>query len=562
MEEDKRNTILFFAISMLIMLGYPYFFENNRAVEQVIVKNTQESTNVTASVSDPIATAIAPVQQAKVENIQIESETLSGVISSRGMKIDNIKLKKYLKDQDSKENVQILSNDGMNYFAQSGWASDDLNIILPNENSCWKADSTLLSKDSPVTLTWDNGNGLLFEKQISIDKDFLITIVDRVKNYGSKEVLLKAVTVVSREFEPSDNSMNFYEGPLGYLNGKLEEVKYEDISKKHEIRYQTCGGWFGITDKYWLTAFIPNQKTNHTVTYKHSMGGSKNIYKVEGVTEAITIAPSAEVSKTHNLFVGAKEINTLDMYEEKLQVQHFDLAIDFGCLYILTKPLLYALAYTKDFVGNMGLGILLITLLIKLMLFPLANKSYRSMNRMSALQPKMLELRKRYEGDNARLGQAISEMYKKEKINPLGGCLPILLQSPVLFALYKVLYISIEMRQAPFILWIHDLSLPDPLSIFNLFGLIPINLPEFLQIGIWPLLMGITMLLQQKMSPAPADPAQANMMLIMPIMFTFMFARLPAGLVLYWTFSNILGIAQQYIIKSLDEKHLEKAKKS
>jgi YidC/Oxa1 family membrane protein insertase len=248
------------------------------------------------------------------------------------------------------------------------------------------------------------------------------------------------------------------------------------------------------------------------------------------------------------------------MYEEKLGVKHFDLAIDFGCLYILTKPLLYALAYTKDLVGNMGLGILLITLLIKLLLFPLANKSYRSMNRMSALQPKIQELRKKYEGDNVKLGQAVSEIYKKEKVNPVGGCLPILIQSPVLFALYKVLYISIEMRQAPFIWWISDLSQADPLSVLNLFGLLPINLPAFLQVGIWPLLMGITMLLQQKMSPAPADPSQEKMMLIMPIMFTFMFAQLPSGLVIYWTFSNILGIIQQYIIKKLDEKYKTKAR--
>jgi YidC/Oxa1 family membrane protein insertase len=270
------------------------------------------------------------------------------------------------------------------------------------------------------------------------------------------------------------------------------------------------------------------------------------------------IRPSVEVSKTHHLFVGAKEIKTLDMYEEKLKVQHFDLAIDFGCLYILTKPLLYALAYTKDLVGNMGLGIILITLLIKLFLFPLANRSYRSMNRMNIIQPKIQELRKKYEGDNAKFGQAVSEIYKKEGVNPLGGCLPVLLQSPVLFALYKVLYISMEMRQAPFIWWIRDLSLPDPSTILNLFGLIPVNLPGFLQIGIWPLLMGISMLLQQRMSPAPTDPSQAKMMLIMPVMFTFMFAQLPSGLVIYWTFSNILGIAQQYIIQRLDRDRRSK----
>jgi YidC/Oxa1 family membrane protein insertase len=343
----------------------------------------------------------------------------------------------------------------------------------------------------------------------------------------------------------------------------LEEVKYEDISKQKEIHYQTRGGWFGVTDKYWLTAFIPNQQQSYGVTYRHLLDSDgQTLYRVESSTDFISVAPSAEISQTHRLFVGAKEINTLDMYEEKLSAPHMDLAIDFGCLYILTKPLLYILAYFKDLVGNMGLGIILITLLIKLLLFPLANKSYRSMNRMNSIQPKIQELRKKYAGDNVKLGQAVSEIYKKEGINPLGGFLPILLQSPVLFALYKVLYISIEMRQSPFIWWIRDLSESDPLTVLNLFGLIPIDLPGFLQIGVWPLFMGMTMLLQQKMGPAPQDPSQANMMLIMPIMFTFMFAQLPSGLVIYWTFSNILGIAQQYAIQKMDGKRSNQNKQS
>ncbi|MDR1236115.1 MAG: membrane protein insertase YidC [Holosporaceae bacterium] len=560
MEEDKRNTVLFFAISMLIMLGYPYFFENRQVTNPTIVQDVQKSENAVIPIFTPKNTV--PVRRTEAKNIRVESGNLSGVISSLGIEINDIKLKKYHESSDNKENVQIFANDNRDCFARSGWASDDPNVILPDENSCWETNSSLLSENSPVTLTWDNGNGLIFEKQISVDKDFLLTITDKVRNCGSRTASLKAVTVISRQFEVSNGSMNSYEGPLGYINNKLEEIKYEDIIEKRGIVHKTSGGWSGVTDKYWLTAFISDQKKNYTFIYKHFVKEGKNICRIESTAEAIKIAPSSEISETHNLFVGAKEINTLDMYEEKLKVQHFDLAIDFGWLYILTKPLLYALAYAKDFVGNMGLGILLITFLIKLLLFPLANKSYRSMNRMSALQPKMQELRKKYEGDNAKLGAAISEMYKKEKINPLGGCLPILLQSPVLFALYKVLYISIEMRQAPFIWWIHDLSAPDPLSIFNLFGLIPVNLPGFLQIGIWPLLMGLTMLLQQKMSPAPADPAQANMMMIMPIMFTFMFAQLPAGLVIYWTFSNVLGIAQQYIIKAADKKQSEKVEKS
>jgi YidC/Oxa1 family membrane protein insertase len=551
MEEDKRNVVLFFAVSMMIMIGYPYFF-NDTAVAP---EPTVATRSVEGQSGDPATSSVpkvaVPIQQAKVENIRLESENLSGIICSRGAKIDNVSLKKYKKDLDGDEIVKVL--DGENHFAQTGWTTDDPNAILPDENSRWQASSTRLSEDSPVTLTWDNGAGLLFEKHISIDKNFLITVVDKVKNYGADATSLKFVATASREFPPEGNSMNFYEGPLGYIDGKLEEMKYEDISKKGEIRRKSQGGWFGITDKYWLTAFVPDQKQNCDVAYKHSSVGAKSSCRVEISTDAILIVPSAEISQTHRLFVGAKEIKTLDAYEEKLGAKHFDLAIDFGWLYVITKPLLYALAYVKDLVGNMGLGIILITLIIKLLLFPLANRSYRSMNRMTAIQPKIQELRKKYEGDNVKLGQAVSELYKKENINPVGGCLPLLLQSPVLFALYKVLYVSIEMRQAPFMWWIRDLSAADPLTILNLFGLIPISLPGFLQIGIWPLLMGLTMLAQQKMSPAPADPAQANMMLIMPIMFTFMFAQLPSGLVIYWTFSNLLGIAQQWAIKRLDE---------
>ncbi|MDR0968427.1 MAG: membrane protein insertase YidC, partial [Holosporaceae bacterium] len=441
MEEDKRNVMLFFAVSILIMIGYQYLFDKS-AVTETTTQVIEEKTSAPAISSAP--KAAVSVQQAKIENIRLENENISGTICSQGARIDNISLKKYKKDSDGDEVVQVL--DGENYFAQTIWTSDDPNVILPDKNSRWKANSTNLSEDSPVTLTWDNGAGLLFEKYISIDKNYLITIVDRVKNYGSVSESLKSAAIVSRNFESADGAVSFYEGPIGCMNGKVEEVKYEDISKKKEIRYQTQGGWFGVTDKYWLTAFVPNQKSNCDVVFKHLTVGDKNVYKIESSTDSMQIDPASGVSKEHRLFVGAKEIKTLDMYEEKLDVKSFDLAIDFGWLYILTKPLLYILAYIKDLVGNMGLGILLITLLIKLLLFPLANKSYRSMNRMSAMQPKIQALKKKYEGDSAKFGQAVSELYKKEGINPVGGCLPLLLQSPVLFALYKVLYISIEMR--------------------------------------------------------------------------------------------------------------------
>lgn len=566
MEEEKRNIVVFFAISIMIMVGYSYFFDTKSNVTGTVEHQK-------AAVSEQIATYtknllskdITPMEnnREKAQDIILNSKNLNGVISTCGAKIDNVSLKRYNKNLNDKndEKVSVFGDKNDRYYACSCWTSDASDVSLPNENTVWKVDSTKLSENSEVILTWDNQQGLLFERVFSVDDHFVITIVDRVKNYGNTAVSLRSSTKTHREFDKnSTNTWTAYEGPLGYLNGKLEEVSYEDMVKKGEIKHKTSGGWFGITDKYWLVAFIPEQNANNNVSYKHTSNLNKNIYTIESQKEADLIAPSSEVSHKYHLFVGAKEIKTLDMYEEKLGVKHFDLALDFGWLYILTKPLLYSLAFIKDIVGNMGLGILLLTLLIKLLLLPLANKSYRSMNRMKDIQPKIQALQKKYADDKVKLGQEISAFYKKEGVNPVGGCLPTLLQSPVLFALYKVLYISIEMRHAPFILWIHDLSLPDPMLVLNLFGLIPITLPGFLQVGIWPLLMGLSMFWQQKIGPTPADPAQANMMLIMPLMFTFMFAQLPSGLVIYWTFSNLLAIAQQYYITKLEEK--EKKRKT
>jgi YidC/Oxa1 family membrane protein insertase len=558
MEEEKRNVLLFFAISVLIMAGYPYFFNNSRYSSLLPVNETTSLVSESGAAlripkeSPPV---VSPAQKHKIKNIKINTDNLSGVISSKGAKIDSICLKKYRKILAKDETVPVLGDESGQYFAQTDWITDHSAHILPNENTCWKTESLELSKNSPITFTWENGNGLLFEKQIFVDDNYLITIVDKVKNHGTANIVIQSRARIYREFtQKADSSMSFYEGPLGYLNGKLEEISYDDISKKSEICHETTGGWFGITDKYWLVAFIPHQNLNYKVLYRHFMQSDKNIFNVESLDDTLVLAPSMEISKTHCLFVGAKEIKTLDMYEDKLQVKHFDMALDFGYLYIITKPMLYALVYAKDLVGNMGLGILLLTLLIKLLLFPLANKSYRSMNHMKKIQPKIQSLQSKYADNKVKLGQEISEIYKREGVNPIGGCLPNLLQFPVLFALYKVLYISIEMRHAPFIWWIHDLSLPDPLVLFNLFGLIPVDLPSFLQIGIWPTLMGISMFLQQKMGGITSpDPAQANLMLFMPVIFTFMLAQLPSGLVIYWTFSNILGIIQQYTIMKMDE---------
>ena len=551
-QEQKRNVMLFFAISLIVMLGYPYVFKS--PMQGQISNQSQNVTTDSYSSQnfDKKLTVVRkePIPQAEAKTIEVRAPRIFGTISTKGLKFSDIKLNDYTKQYDSQEKVSVFGKE--NYFAASGWKSDDKSLILPDENSCWEADGTKLTPETPVTLVWDNGVGLIFTKKISVDENFVFTITDEVKNYSDESVRLQNTTLIHRELEKNKpESIGFYHGPIGYFDGKLKEVDYEDIEKKKEISYKSKGGWFGITDKYWLVSFIPEHNSSYSVNYK-SLGSGN--YVIESSEDWSVVNPSSKFSKVHHLFVGAKEINTLDMYEEKLNVPHLDLVIDFGYLYILTKPLLYAMSYVKDLIGNMGFGILLITLLLKLLLFPLANKAYRSMNRMKTIQPKVKALQAKYAGDQMKLGQAVSELYRKEKINPMGGCLPMFLQWPILFALYKVLYISIEMRQAPFIGWIHDLSVADPWSILNLGGLIPVSLPGFLQIGIWPLLMGFSMWIQQMMGPAPADPSQAKMMMIMPVMFTLMFSQLPAGLIIYWTFSNLFAIAQQYVIRKVDEK--------
>ena len=559
-KEQSRNMILFFAITMLIMLIYPHVFGPDQSAvsrEQIqthMVENAEIRANSQIlKQDDDIEEEVTPI-----ETIRIDAQRISGTISTKGLQFNDVILKDYTTKYDSTEKVSVFGDS--KYFAMTSWKSSNKNVKLPDQNSCWKTNGTLLTPSTPIILTWDNQQGLLFSKIIKVDENFVFTITDTVKNYGETSVDLKNSAEIYRELpDQESDSMGFYNGPIGYFEKSLKEVEYADIEKKQNIEYSSQGGWFGITDKYWLVSFVPEANSNYKVNYKFAPNNNKKCYIIESEHNSIQLEPSMQVSKTQHLFVGAKEIQNLDMYEEKLNVPHFDLVIDFGKLYILTKPLLYAVSYTKDLVGNMGLGILLITLLLKLLLFPLANKSYRSMNRMKDIQPKLQELQRKYANDQARLGQAVSELYKKEDVSPMGGCLPMFLQWPILFALYKVLYISIEMRQAPFFGWIHDLSIADPWSVLTLGGLIPVTLPGFLQIGIWPLIMGLSMWIQQKMGPAPADPAQGKVMLIMPVMFTFMFAQLPSGLVIYWTFSNILAILQQYLIQRIDEK--DRAKK-
>ncbi len=425
----------------------------------------------------------------------------------------------------------------------------DQSTPVPGQDAVWSADSTDLRPGHPVTLTWDNGEGLRFERKIEIDDAYMLTITQRVANDGTEPVSLFPYGLVSRWGTPK--TLGYYilhEGPIGVLGGTLEEIDYDDLQEDGNVELPSQGGWMGFTDKYWLTALVPDQASELTGTFRDNVVDGQNRYQVDYLRTAMTVPAGGSIETTDRLFAGAKEVSQLDRYSEEYGIPLFDRAVDFGWFYFLTKPMFHVLHFLYKWTGNYGVAILLLTLLVKLLFFPLANKSYRSMSKMKKLQPEMMRLREQYGDDKMRMNQELMALYKKEKANPMSGCLPIVVQIPVFFSLYKVLFVSIEMRQAPFFGWIHDLSVRDPTTVFNLFGLIPFDPPSFLMIGVWPLLMGATMFLQQRLNPQPADPMQARVMMMLPAMFIFLFATFPAGLVIYWTWNNVLSITQQWTI--------------
>ena len=420
---------------------------------------------------------------------------------------------------------------------------------LPGPGTLWQSEDSTLSPGHPVLLTWDNGEGLRFERLIAIDDDYMFTVTDRVQNITDDPLLLYPYGLIRRTHEPP--TLGFFilhEGPLGVFNGTLKEIDYDDLRDSRSESIETTGGWIGITDKYWLAALIPDQTTpmRGRFRYKEGLDGEK--FQVEYRLTGKNISSGQSIEVTNHLFAGAKVVTLLDRYEERLGIQRFDLAVDFGWFYFLTKPLFYLIHYLTGYLGNIGLAILSVTVIIKLIFFPLANKSYAAMSRLKKLQPQMMKLREQYGDDKVKLNTEMMGLYKKEGANPLAGCLPIIIQIPVFFALYKVLFVTIEMRHAPFYGWIKDLSAPDPTTFLNLFGVLPYTPPEFLIIGIWPLAMGVTMWMQQKLNPAPPDPMQARIMMLLPIVFTFICARFASGLVIYWTWNNILSIIQQWVI--------------
>ena len=528
------------------------------------VPNTPAAPSAPAGKTAPAAPAKAVITGPRVK---LENGSLRGSIALTGAALDDVVLKGYRETpKKDSENIRLFAPAGGSggYYAEYGWIASDPAIKVPGADTAWTASSGTLTPGRPVTLSWDNGAGLVFTRTISIDDSYMFTVTQRVENKGGAAVTLTPYALVNRTGTPP--TLGFYilhEGPLGVFDGKLEEVKYNDLAEARQIAKTSTGGWIGITDKYWLAALVPADAAKINARFLHWKAGTIDKYQVDFTGEARALAPGASIESKSNLFSGAKEVRVLDGYSKSIGIKNFDLAIDFGWFYFLTKPFFYLLDVLFKFLGNFGLAILGVTVLVKLLFFPLANKSYKSMNAMKKLQPKMQELRDRYGSDRQRLNQEVMELYRREKVNPAASCLPVLIQIPVFFALYKVLFVSIEMRHAPFYGWVHDLSAPDPSSFINLFGLLPFSvpgfIPAFISIGAWPIIMGVLMFLQMKLNPPPPDPVQAKIFMFMPVFFTFIMAPFPAGLVIYWAWNNLLSIAQQwYIMKAMEKASAKK----
>ncbi len=584
---EQRNLILAVVLSVTIIIAFQYFYEMPRLQEeqrrQAAIEQSTSGAPQTQSPAPPAAQtgtsgSVAPAAPGSVptdqpsassreqvlaagERIGLVNNRLSGSVGVTGGRIDDVVLTDYkVSMEEGADNVVLFNPAGSSdaYFAEFGWAPASPDTIVPDQSTVWNADRKELTPDQPVTLRWENGAGLIFERRLEIDDDYLITVTQRVRNQGAEDVTLYPYGLVRRAGTPEISGFFIlHEGPTGVFDGQLTEVDYSDLAdgernaqQQVEQVHESPDGWIGISDKYWLTALIPDQSGDQpkTFKYKHYFSEGEDRYQTDYLRPAMTAAAGSSIEVTDRLFAGAKELDKLDAYREAFNIPLFDRAIDFGWFYWLTKPIFYFLHFAYGWVGNYGVAILILTLLVKIIFFPLANKSYRSMSAMKKLQPEMTRIREQCGDDKMRMQKEMMDLYKKEKVNPMSGCLPILVQIPVFFALYKVLFVSIEMRHAPFFGWVQDLSAPDPTSLFNLFGLIPFDPPSFLMIGIWPLLMGLTMFLQTKLNPQPADPVQAKVMLFLPLMFIFLFATFAAGLVIYWTWNNVLSIAQQWVI--------------
>ncbi len=563
---DTKNLVVAIILALLVLLGWQYFYEAPRTLEIERLAKEREasmpkdivSTNEASKVTTQTTLASrSEALKASGPRISIDGNKLSGSISLTGARFDDVLLKQYhVTDNKDSDNVTLFSPSSFkdSYFAEFGWISDNKNITMPNSKTLWKSNKHTLKTNDSVELTWQNPQNIKFKIIVHLDSNYLFTIKQVIENNSNQVVEYSDYALINREKQKREKMYISHEGAIGVFNKILNETSYETLESDKMLSFKDNepGGWLGISDKYWLSAILPNAKDSNRFQTSFQYNNGK--YQIDYLTPKKFTSPGQTTSSINHLYAGAKVISLLDFYGQYLKLDLFDRAIDFGWFYFITKPIFNALRYCYDLVGNFGISILLITILVKLILLPLASKSYRSMNRMKELQPQMASIKQLYKDDKMKQNQAIMELYKKEKVSPLSGCLPLLIQIPIFFSLYKVLYITIEMRHAPFYGWIHDLSAPDPTTIFNLFGIIPWAPPSFLMIGAWPLIMALTMFIQQKFNPEPSDPVQAKVMKLLPLFFIFMFASFPAGLVIYWAWSNIITIIQQAFIKYRYEK--------
>jgi len=594
---EHKNTILAIVLSLIVVVGWQYFIgypQMEKQRREAELKHQEQSQlhpgtqpgAVQSTTPAPLSGAPAvpgspagsgqQVEHAREAviaaspHVAVSTPRLNGSIDLKGARIDNLSLEQYRETIDpNSPAIVLLSPSGAPeaYYAEFGWVpASGTTEKMPGPDTVWTQDrSGALGVDHPITLTYDNGAGLTFRRTIAVDDHYLFTIKDEVQNRSANPVTLFPYALISRHGTPK--TLGYYilhEGLIGVMGDQGEQTEaYKKIEEKKEEHWDVTDAWLGFTDKYWATALLPDTDAKVHARFSAGEAGNQKTYQTDYLLEPKTIAPGATGSVNARLFAGAKEVSVVGVnfpfasaggYNQALHLNHFDLLIDWGWFYFITKPMFLAIDFFFHLVGNFGVAILIVTVLVKLLFFPLANKSYASMAKMKAVQPEMAMIRERYADDKMKQQQAMMELYKKEKINPIAGCLPIAIQIPVFFSLYKVLFITIEMRHAPFYGWIKDLSAPDPTNIFTLFGLIPFDptvLPlvgGFLHLGIWPVIMGITMWVQMKLNPPPPDPTQQMIFNWMPLIFTFMLGTFPAGLVIYWAWNNTLSVLQQSAI--------------
>ena len=554
---ENKNVLLAVILSTAILIGWSFYFENPEEAQRKRAE-MQGKTETQTSIQKPEAPQPSKANPSKSisrnealkesDRVLIENKNLSGSISLRGALIDDIILKNFRETLDANSKPIVLLSPKkyeQGYFVESGWATTKSDVKVPDNNSLWQIkEGKKLTTNSPITLEWNNREGLVFLKKIEIDDKYLFKITEIVRNDKNKAVDLFHYGQITKNAKPTtENFYILHEGLVGVVDKNLKEETYSAVEKEKKT-YNGKSGWFGITDKYWMSAIIPESGKSFKGEYSFTSNYKANFI----ISEPNTIGPQKSTTSNIKIFIGAKEVYPIDDYAEKEKIDRFDLAIDWGWFYFITKPLFFVIDYIFKIVGNFGVAIIILTALVRIVFFPLSNYSFKSMAKMKVLQPEMLRLKELYKDDAKRTQQEMMALYKREKVNPLSGCLPILVQIPIFFAVYKMLFVTLEMRHAPFFGWIKDLSAADPTTIFNLFGLIPWEPPTFLMIGIWPILMGVTMYFQQKLNPAPPDPIQAKIFAWFPFIITIMLASFPSGLVIYWTASNILTMAQQYYI--------------